>query len=406
MKQLSEYKKEKWLVAVSGGADSMALLDMAVKLKMNVIVAHMNYCKRDTADRDMHGVENYCQRHGVPFFCRYQTKQVEGNFQAFARKERYAFFHELIKKHCLDGVLVAHHLDDAIETYLMQKQRGGIVSHYGISQEIIIQKCRVIRPLLNYTKQELKDYCINNEITYYDDESNFSDDYTRNKIRHSIIDHMTYEEKINMQCEMEQENHKLKNIYKKVHQLIKDKELNCGKLKEKDENVLAIYLYELVQKKWNTAISQSIQKRIVEMIYSGKRNWQIPIGKDYVVYEEYGKLCMDSNIDESYEYIYDTVTYEETPYFTLCRKGKVIEGVSLKTQDYPIKIRNAKPKDEIQLRLGTKKLNRWFIDRKIPKKERKKWPVIENAEGKVIFVAKIGCDIEHFSNNPDLFVIK
>jgi len=78
----------------------------------------------------------------------------------------------------------------------------------------------------------------------------------------------------------------------------------------------------------------------------------------------------------------------------------------LQEDDFPITIRNAQAGDVIQLRFGRKKLNRWFIDRKIPKKERKIWPVVTNKDGIVILVPKIGCDIAHFSNNPTLFVLK
>ena len=104
--------------------------------------------------------------------------------------------------------------------------------------------------------------------------------------------------------------------------------------------------------------------------------------------------------------IRDRITYEKTPYCEISKKGATIEQVALAKEDFPITIRNAKEGDQIKLRFGTKKVARWFIDRKIPYKERQLWPVIENAQGKVIFVAGIGCDIEHFTNNSRIFVIK
>ena len=80
--------------------------------------------------------------------------------------------------------------------------------------------------------------------------------------------------------------------------------------------------------------------------------------------------------------------------------------MTLHEDDFPITIRNVEEHDVIELRFGNKKINRWFIDRKIPKKERKIWPVVVNAKGNVILVPKIGCDIAHFSNNPTIFVLK
>ena len=118
------------------------------------------------------------------------------------------------------------------------------------------------------------------------------------------------------------------------------------------------------------------------------------------------KRQIDTSEEISYSYVYDHAVFEKTPYFETAPHGTGVEAVTLQATDWPITIRNAQPQDAIQLRFGVKKLNRWFIDRKIPKKERKLWPVVVNAAGNVILVPKIGCDIAHFSNNPTLFVLK
>ena len=78
----------------------------------------------------------------------------------------------------------------------------------------------------------------------------------------------------------------------------------------------------------------------------------------------------------------------------------------MQADDFPITVRSVQPGDAIQLRFGTKKIHRWFIDRHIPLQERLLWPVMVNAQGKVIFVPKIGCDVAHFSNNPNLFMVQ
>ncbi|MEG0824110.1 MAG: tRNA lysidine(34) synthetase TilS, partial [Erysipelotrichaceae bacterium] len=172
-----------WVVAVSGGADSMALLNMAYELKLNISVAHVNYKKRITADRDMDGVMSYCKLRDIPCYVHIVSEHAEGNFQEFARDLRYNFFKEIVAKTRAHGVLVAHHLDDLIETYMIQKERNGIVKYYGIKEEAIIKKVLVKRILLSYTKEELENYCNEKNITYYNDESNYSRTYTRNRIR-------------------------------------------------------------------------------------------------------------------------------------------------------------------------------------------------------------------------------
>ena len=96
----------------------------------------------------------------------------------------------------------------------------------------------------------------------------------------------------------------------------------------------------------------------------------------------------------------------KTKIFSVSNIGKTIEGISVKDDEWPITIRNYQPGDSIQLRIGTKKVNRWFIDRKIPVYQRKVWPVVLNNKNKVIMVPGIGCDINHYTIKPNIFVIK
>ena len=122
--------KEKVLIACSGGPDSMALLDM-VKDKYDVYVAHINYHKRATADRDERIVKNYCKKNNLPLYVKDYKDTKGGNFQDKARVFRYEYFSQLVKELKLKRVLVAHHKDDLIETYFLQLNRGGEVSYYG-----------------------------------------------------------------------------------------------------------------------------------------------------------------------------------------------------------------------------------------------------------------------------------
>ena len=90
----------------------------------------------------------------------------------------------------------------------------------------------------------------------------------------------------------------------------------------------------------------------------------------------------------------------------MVREGKPgINALSLKETDFPVVIRNAEMGDVISMRFGSKKVHRFFIDRHIPKWRRKQWPVVENAEGKVIFVAGLGCDVDHYTVKPDVNVL-
>lgn len=406
MKISEEQKKQKWILGVSGGADSMALLAMCVERHMDVIVAHMNYQKRDTANRDMEGVRAFCAQHDVPCICRLQDKPCVGNFQAFARKERYDFYRELIKQYEAVGVMVAHQLDDHLETYLMQKQRGSMPMTYGISETAYIYGCYVLRPLLSYTKAQLEAYCDEHHVPHYLDESNLSDDYTRNRIRHQIIEPMTYEEKLVLRDEIVQANKKLKHMQEEADAFLKnwqnDVSSLCSLEQKKFTMVLQRWLFPLLY----MHLSQKECDMVYKLLHTKANNWTRTITSAYDMRMEYGKLSMIKKDEDGYHYTYEHLCYEQTPYFTCAITGSSVEAVTLYPDDFPIVIRNAQPGDAITLRFGTKKLNRWFIDRKISQEDRKKWPVVVNAAGKIVLVPKIGCDISHFSNNPNLFVIK
>ena len=173
MDMFEDVKKQKWVVAVSGGSDSMALLHMCVKANVPIVIAHVNYQKRETADRDMKGVEAFAKRYQIPYFVmRVEKYKEKENFQLQAREIRYRFFAEVVKENDCAGVLVAHHKDDVLETYIMQKQSNRIPTKYGIVDEISIYGVLVKRVLLQYTKAQLEKYCVDNNQTYYTDESN------------------------------------------------------------------------------------------------------------------------------------------------------------------------------------------------------------------------------------------
>jgi tRNA(Ile)-lysidine synthase len=107
-----------------------------------------------------------------------------------------------------------------------------------------------------------------------------------------------------------------------------------------------------------------------------------------------------------YSYVLERLELMNTEYFTISDDGKSTEAVTLSEDDFPVVVRNARNGDAISLRFGTKKLSRWFIDRKIPKDERRRWPVMVNRHGEIVLVPGIGCDCEHYSNTPTCFMVK
>lgn len=388
---------KKVLVAVSGGPDSMALLDM-VKDKYEVYVAHVNYHHRDSAKRDEDIVREYCLNFNIPFYVKDYVECDCGNFQENARVFRYGFFKELIDKYNLECVLTAHHKDDLIETYLMQIKRDSHVYYYGLKRSVKVFGIKIVRPLLKYSKTDLRKYCDDHLLKYGIDESNLGDDYTRNKIRHEVVEKMSDADK--------------KEIIKKINALNKENNLNNKKCKafinKRNKILVDEFLnypdsLRLLRMFLGISVSRKQGEDILRQIKTAKQ-FDILIEDRYLC-KEYGYLLVYLKEDD-YCYVLDDLSYFKTKHFKLSSKGNSFEAVCIKKDDFPLTIRNYKEGDSIKMAYGHKKLNRFFIDNKISHKDRKMWPVLLNRTGSAILVPKIGCDINHYCTNASIYMIK
>ena len=177
--------ESKLLVGVSGGIDSMVCLDLARKCNKNVFVAHVNYKLRGKeSDRDEKILKNYCLQWNIPFYIFRSRIDKTKNIQTEARKIRYSFFDEILKKEGLDFIVTAHHLNDNVETFFINALRGSGIN--GISG-IPFKRDNIIRPLLCVNKKEIINYSKANKLSYGEDSTNALSDYKRNFIRNEIL---------------------------------------------------------------------------------------------------------------------------------------------------------------------------------------------------------------------------
>lgn len=403
MQKLQQLQKGKYVIGVSGGSDSMALLHMCMKANVNVVVAHMNYHKRDSANRDEKIVCTFCRLHQIPFECASPKGEKEGNFQAYARKERYLFYYEVLQKYACDGVLLAHQEDDVIETYLMQKQRGSISDYYGIKEEVCLYQMNVIRPLLHYRKKELEAYCEEHDVPYGIDESNFSDDYTRNYIRHHVVAHMNLAQRQACLDQLQKDNDLLNLKKVEIQTFLSqwDQSKQALFVQSYADEILREWIYQLT----NTRLSMHHIQSLCQQI-QGSKQWVQSLNDEYDFVCDYEHLHIQRKSDISYSYKLEKGEWMQGTYFKMAYEGPSTCAVTLSDEDYPIEIRNVHAHDAIQLRFGTKKLSRFFIDRHIPLSKRRVWPVLLNCKGEIVLVPEIGCDVKHFSNTPTLFMVK
>ena len=186
----------KLLVGVSGGPDSVCLLDILSQLPYEIVVGHLNHKLRPSADEEMAFVKKLSAGYGFKFVGRTanildQTKLKKSGIEEEARRERYRFLFDSAKKENAKAVAVAHQADDQIETLLMNLIRGsGLEGLTGMRIKSISEfnpEIELVRPLLNVWREEILDYCQNHHLEFRLDETNQSLDYHRSRIRNQLI---------------------------------------------------------------------------------------------------------------------------------------------------------------------------------------------------------------------------
>lgn len=182
------------IVGVSGGADSVALLDLLATLPdfpLQLIIAHLNHCLRgDESDEDEQFVQRLADRYQLPcelrrVAVRQLAQQQRTSLEEAGRTVRYAFFNELRTRHHAVAIAVAHHVDDQAETLLLRLLRGAGTT--GLAAMAPVNPAGIIRPLLGVSRQELRKHLTDRQLTFREDSSNSDQAYLRNRIRHELL---------------------------------------------------------------------------------------------------------------------------------------------------------------------------------------------------------------------------
>lgn len=167
----------KYLVAVSGGVDSVVLLDMLVRDREHeLIVAHFDHGIRTDSTADARFVESLAHSHGLPFVSA-SAELGAGASEEIARRYRYAFLQHQAAKHEAT-IVTAHHADDVVETIVLNIARG--TGWRGVA---VLDREKVIRPLLYFSKQQLRDYATERRLEWVEDSTNSETVYFRNRLR-------------------------------------------------------------------------------------------------------------------------------------------------------------------------------------------------------------------------------
>ena len=391
-------KDKKYLLACSFGPDSMACFHLLLQGGYQFEVAIVNYHLRQESDQEVKALEDYCNLNNVIFHKLDVKKPITRNIENECRKIRYKYFKEICEKRRLSAVIVAHHQDDLIETYLLQKYRQNLPEYYGIKEKTTIFDVDVVRPLLSYKKKELQQICEDNNVPFMVDLTNLENVFLRNKIRHEIVENLDDKNREKILIEIADKNKELESIFA----VIKANDIHDIKVLKYLDEITYLYSINAMVKSVNpkASISKKLALELLKIINSNHPNVRLKIPHNLYFVKEYDRVYFESSKNDiSYSYTVDKPMELDTPYFYLdFRKDTKNRNVSL--EDYPLTVRNAQKGDKTFIKDYEVEVRRLFIDWKMPMSLRKRWPIIINKNNKIIYVPRYrsGFVIEEGSN--------
>ena len=298
------------VIGVSAGPDSMCLLDLLQKKTTKIVVCHINHNVRKESIEEEEYITKYCQDKNIILEKTTINNYQENNFENEARKKRYMFYEEILKKYNSKTLLLAHHGDDLIETILMKISRGSNLEGYaGIKEISNVKNYQIIRPLLKYTKEDIINYNKSNNIKYYNDSSNQSTNYTRNRYRKYILPKLKDENKLVHKKFIkfsEELDGASKFINKYVDNLLNkyysNYVLDITYLINEEDYILKKVIYSVLYKVYKENINEINDQNItsiMKIIRSKKPNLSIDLKNNIIAVKKYNSLEIKNKIEET-----------------------------------------------------------------------------------------------------------
>ncbi len=390
---MPDYKTAKFILAVSGGMDSMLMLWLFNKSDLNFVVANINFKLRGKeADMDSQMVIDYCKNNNINFLHKsFDThayaKKHKISIQMAARDIRYNWFDKLATKYNYDYISIAHHLDDQTETFFINLIRGtGIAGLHGLARN----NNKIVRPLMFCTRDEISYFVEENNISFREDSSNTSDKYQRNYIRHNILPHFyklqsNFSKKLDTTIEYisELENYANKNLKKEIENL--RQKTNAGIFKIKINKITQHSHPQLIC--YNIFNHYGFNKSHIDNLISllegdnsGKtiqsREYLILIERDYITLQnqstnkKFNKISIDNFDDNLWEEIGISVNINNTEDYKKAKANQAF--LDADKINFPLTIRKWETGDSFHPfgMKGMKKLSDFFIDNKFTNYEK------------------------------------
>ena len=396
------------VIAVSGGPDSMALLNLLNVIKkeknIKIICAHVNHNLRKESKAEAKMVKDYCKQKSI-IYEYMEIKEYKGNTENYAREKRYEFFENLLKKYNSKYLFTAHHGDDLIETVIMRLIRSSSLKGYSAFSEITEKKdYKIYRPLITKTKEEIFNYVKNNNLPYAIDKTNDSDFFTRNRIRKYILPRLKEENK-NVHLKFlefsktlnETEKYLKKQTEKALTKIYIDKKIDKNSFKKEDLLVQKRIIHHILNETYKeniTKIKDVHVNNILSTVKNSTSNSKINLPDNKIFIKSYNNAWIEENKEtKNYDIILNDIVELPNGYIIEIIKetennSNYVTKINTQEINMPIHIRTRKEGDKLTLKglNKEKKLKDIFIDEKVPIEKRKTWPVVTDDKDNIIWL--------------------
>ena len=407
------HDNDKIVIGCSTGPDSMALLDMLLKIRekynLNIIVAHVNHNVRKESFEEAEFIKEYCIENNLVLESMIIENYGDDNFHNEARNIRYNFFENLVHKYDANYLMTAHHGDDLIETILMRIVRGSNLNGYGGFKSVVdMDGYYIVRPLIYYTKAEIEEYDKENNVKYYIDSSNLKDKYTRNRYRKYVLPFLKEEEKdVHIKfykfsktlLEASRFIDKARN--RAINRVMEDDKILIDKFLLEDAYIQKEILYYLLSEFYQDDLILLSDKHInliLNLINSNKPNGFINLPNDVLAQRNYNYFEIVREVDEISGY---EIEFDKIAMLPNNKKIELIEDTTdnsnnicrLNSEEVvlPLIVRSRKIGDRMAIKglNVSKKVKDIFIDKKIALSSRDTWPIVVDSSGKVVWIPGI-----------------
>jgi len=410
LKELEIKGDARFLLALSGGIDSMVLSDILFKNKCDFTIAHCNFKLRgEESNEDEKFVLHYAKKNKIPVFIKkFNTydyaEEQHVSIQEAARELRYSFFKKIAKEKNLDYILTAHNLDDRIETFFINFLRGSGLKGLASIPE---KNGNIIRPLLSVSREEIVSYATKEDIAYREDSSNKETKYLRNQFRHLILPNFKNLDKdyqrgfsksidyLNQAKDFYEESlqNKFSSLTKKKNTSVFINILLL--LKEQNAQIL---LFEMLSKyHFNDTQSNDVYRLISAFSSeSGKRFFssthRLIIDRDEIIIKEKATIQEEfiiDNIQASFLFNERKIIFKKTKsviaFNTISNNEMYVDIDKL---SLPLKIRKWQKGDRFHPYgiFGSKLISDYFIDKKFSLFQKEETYLLCNADNSIIWI--------------------